>query len=120
MKILIKNCTLVSMDERRPKYDKVYDDPEYVDTDNLSDGLVCITPGVNVSYYLNDVVIISFENDELDKPIILGLLYRENLENNYSDTTIANVESNIEELESSITEIKLRKSKIHRYIGLEN
>ena len=104
---------------RIPKYDKVYDDPEYVDTDNLSDGLVCITPGVNVSYYLNDVVIISFENDELDKPIILGLLYRENLENNYSDTTITNVESNIEELESSITEIK-SSSSIYTHIRYSN
>lgn len=39
------------------------------------EALLAYTPGIYNSYSVGDVVFISFENEKLDKPIILGKLY---------------------------------------------
>ena len=104
---------------RIPKYDKIQDDASGTDTEDLADGLVCITPGVNVSYALGDIVIVSFENDEISKPIILGLLYRENSNNIDSETSLISVDENLEGISSKISNLK-SSSNIYTHLKYSN
>ena len=62
---------------RIPRYDKLYTTPDRVTTEDLSTAIVCSVPGTKVSFALGDVVLVAFENSELNRPVILGLLYRE-------------------------------------------
>jgi len=104
---------------RIPKYDKVLEDPEGTRTEDLAEGLVCITPGMNVAYTVGDIVIVSFENDEISKPVILGLLYRDNNENIDSGAALTLVDDNIKQLKSSISGIK-NSSSVYTHVRYSN
>ena len=104
---------------RIPKYDKIQGDIEGTSTDDLATGIVCTTPGMNVAYALGDVVIVSFENDEINRPVILGLLYRDTKLNTDSDSSLIGVDEGLKELESSIDDIK-NSSSIYTHIRYSN
>ncbi len=70
---------------RIPLYHKVKNTPGCVPDDQLPYATVCTLPGINPLYKENDIVWIDFENNELDVPVILGLLYRESGSNSISD-----------------------------------
>lgn len=54
-----------------------------------------ITPGVENAYNVGDVVFVGFEDDQADKPVILGKLYtgKEDKENITTTLTVKSVES---------------------------
>lgn len=90
---------------RIPKYDKVESATYSTKTDDLSSGIVCSVPGIEVVYVEGDVVLLSFENGELSKPVILGLLYREEKKDsdilvNSVDTSLSGIKEDIDKLNS--------------------
>ena len=61
---------------RIPVYDKAKSAASSTKTSDLAKSIICVSPGTEVNYVLGDVVLVGFENDEISKPVILGLLYR--------------------------------------------
>lgn len=66
-----------SIKVRVPKYDKLATDPYGVKTRDLADAIMCTLPGMSIAYSVGDIVLVDFENDELNNPVVLGLLYRD-------------------------------------------
>ena len=91
------------------KYDKMYNDG--LTYDELSTGIICSIPGTNVKYSVNDVVLVGFENNELGKPVVLGLLYT----NKESDSTInvPQVSKALSEVESTLDDITKKQYYTH-------
>lgn len=94
---------------RIPKYDKMYNDG--LTYDELSTGIICSIPGTTVKYSVNDVVLVGFENNELGKPVVLGLLYT----NKESDSTInvPQVSKALSEVESTLDDITKKQYYTH-------
>lgn len=94
---------------RIPKYDKMYNDG--LTYDELSTGIICSIPGTNVKYSVNDVVLVGFENNELGKPVVLGLLYT----NKESESTInvPQVSKALSEVESTLDDINNKQYYTH-------
>ena len=72
---LVDNYTLKV---RVPKYDKIATDRDGIKTKDLADSIICSQPGMQITYSVGDIVLVDFENNELSKPVILGLLYKAN------------------------------------------
>lgn len=64
---------------RIPIYHKIESSPYATPRSNLPIASVCVLPGAEVAFKRGDVVFVGFELDELDNPIILGVLSRENV-----------------------------------------
>lgn len=88
---------------RIPKYDKIVSDATSTKTEDLATGIICTLPGMNITYSEGDVVLVDFENDELSKPVILGLLYRE--EESDSILEINNIDSSINDINDKLDKI---------------
>ena len=90
---------------RIPRYNKIAADASGTSKEDLAVAVVCTLPGMKVAYSVGDVVLVDFENDELNKPVILGLLYREKESNSFLkltgiDETLDTVNSKLSQLES--------------------
>lgn len=70
---------------RIPRYNKAASSPTATDTGDLAIATICTFPGIHPSYQIGDIVFVGFENEEINQPVILGLLYRENMGNSMSD-----------------------------------
>lgn len=103
---------------RIPKYDKLQEASHGTRTEDLASGIVCTIPGIDLSYSVNDVVLVSFENDELSKPIILGLLYRDH--NSNSDISVSNVDSSLGDIQNNINELNNTKLFTHLKYSNDN
>lgn len=101
---------------RIPKYDKIASATYSTKTEDLASGIVCTIPGIDISYSVNDVVLVSFENDEISKPIILGLLYRDHSSD--SDISISNVDSSLGDIKDNLNE--LNSSQIFTHLKYSN
>lgn len=71
---IVESTDNFSVKVRIPKYDKMSDDG--LSYHDLPNGIIC-TPGIPTNYERGDIVLVGFENNEIDNPIILGLLYSE-------------------------------------------
>lgn len=98
---------------RIPKYNKMsYDGFSY---DELSTSIICSSPGTLVNYSVGDVVLVGFENDELNKPVVLGLLYTSNnsgesIKFPALSETLDNISSSVEKLEKANSYIYIKYS----------
>lgn len=88
---------------RIPKYDKVDTDAMATRTEDLPVGIICTSPGMKISYSVGDVVLVDFENNELNRPVILGLLYREG--DSDSTAKFGDIDSSIESINDKIDEL---------------
>ena len=102
---------------RIPRYDKVLTTPGAVKTSDLSSAVVCSYPGTKVAFQEGDIVLVGFENDELNKPIILGLLYR-NIEVNNTQINLPEVHDNLNKIEKNLD--ILNKSNLYTHIKYSN
>lgn len=94
---------------RIPKYDKMsYDGAGY---DELSTGIICSTPGTLVNYSVGDVVLVSFENDEISKPVVLGLLYTDKATE--SSVKLPSVSTELSSISESLDKIKTAQPYVH-------
>ena len=73
--IVVEKIDNYSLKIRIPRYNKV--DTAFMATpdEDLCIAPICTPPGVIPNYELGDVVIVGFENDLWNQPIILGQLY---------------------------------------------
>lgn len=101
---------------RIPKYDKIQSATYSVKTDDLASGIVCTIPGIDIAYSVNDVVLISFENGEISKPIILGLLYRNQTSD--SDISVGNVDSSLTSIRDNID--KINNTNVYTHVKYSN
>lgn len=102
---------------RIPRYDKLITTPGAVPTDNLSSAIVCSIPSTKVSFAVGDIVLIGFENDELTKPVILGLLYRQGTTDS-EQFSIPYIQTLIKELEDDLS--ILRDNNLYTHIKYSN
>lgn len=98
---------------RIPKYDKMSGDG--FSYNDLSTSIICSSPGTLVNYSVGDIVLVGFENDEINKPVVLGLLYTNN---NSGDSikfpelskTLSSISSSVEKLEKANSYIYIKYS----------
>lgn len=89
---------------RIPKYDKLQSSVSGTSTNDLPTAIISAMPGTEISYVVGDVVLLSFENDELNKPVILGLLYRKF--DTESAITVSEVQQSIDSIESKLNSLE--------------
>lgn len=97
---------------RIPRYDKLATTPGGVSNDELSSAIVCSVPGSKVSFIEGDIVLVGFENNELNKPVILGLLYREGVSNT-NQFILPNTTNALSKLETQINAINDSNLYVH-------
>ena len=66
---------------RIPIFDRIEADAEHTDYNSLSTAVASIPKGLNNSIKVGDVIFLTFENNNLTEPIIIGQLYREAITN---------------------------------------
>ena len=64
---------------RLPIYDGLANTKNATSNENLSYATVCITTNLNNSLNVGDIVYVSFEDNDKGKPVILGQLYKEEM-----------------------------------------
>lgn len=102
---------------RIPKYDKLSTTPGAVATDDLASAIVCSSPGTKIAYVEGDIVLVGFENNEFSKPVILGLLYREQ-EIDSSQINIPDVNNTLVKLEKNLN--LLNSNNLYTHIKYSN
>ena len=102
---------------RIPRYDKLITTPGAVSTEDLSSAIVCSIPSTKVSFAIGDIVLIGFENEELNKPIILGLLYRQGLTDS-EQFNVPYIQELLNKLENEIS--VLRDNNLYTHIKYSN
>lgn len=73
---------------RIPELNRSSSSSSSVKNEQLLNAVICSLPGISPAYQVGDMVILGFENDEVENPVVLGLLYRENIGNSVSDITV--------------------------------
>lgn len=96
---------------RVPKYDKLNSSDNGTSTEDLPVGIICALPEMNVTYSIGDVVLVAYENGELNKPVILGLLQRD--ADTASTTEIAYAEAAIDEINDKLTTLENKGMHMH-------
>lgn len=102
---------------RVPRYDKLITTPGSVATKDLSSAVVCSVPGTKMAFAINDIVIVDFENNELNKPIILGLLYRKD-NGKAAQFNVLSSQENIDKIEEILD--TLQSNKLYTHIKYSN
>lgn len=64
---------------RLPIYDGLANTKNATSNENLSYATVCVTTNLNNSLNVGDIVYVSFEDNDKGKPVILGQLYKEEM-----------------------------------------
>ncbi len=94
---------------RIPKFDKMsYDGTSFGD---LSTSIVCSSPGTIVNYSVGDIVLVGFENNEISKPVILGLLYTEN--NTGDSIKFPAISNKLDNVTQAVNKLQTTQSYIH-------
>ena len=76
-----------SMRVRIPVYNKIKSDPTATPIDELYVASIQTLPGCSPNYQEGDVVLVDFENDNIAYPVIIGLLYRQDMSEGSTDIT---------------------------------
>lgn len=101
---------------RIPKYDKIDTDATSTKTEDLAVGILCTLPGMKITYAIGDVVLVDFENDELNRPVVLGLLYRE--KESDSVLKLSSIDDSIESINRQLEDIN--SLSLHTHIKYSN
>lgn len=70
------------MKVRMPIFDKPSGVNLCTNNENLSIATICCLPNIIPQYNVGDVVFVAFEDNNLSTPVILGVLYAENINTN--------------------------------------
>lgn len=100
---------------RIPTYNKIEHAPLATSYDDLSVALICTQPGISPTYCVGDIVYVAFEKDLISKPVIVGLLYREEKTQATSDVKFSSLTVDINcsfPQESTINDVELYKNLI--------
>lgn len=90
-------------------------------TQNIPMAIASISAGVYPALKVNDVVLVGFEDDDIDKPVIVGLLFNENAYNVGSDIHVDSLEVKVNTILPEETQIgKVTSTNIKFLEGLNN
>ena len=106
---------------RIPKYDKIATDPAATKLADLATAIVCSVPGTDVTFNTGNVVLVDFENNELNQPVILGLLYTETQASdtdNYNNFSSKSLEEDLSECNAELQ--LLSKSGLYTHVKYSN
>lgn len=106
---------------RVPRYDKIATDPSATSLEDLPSAVVCSFPGTDIAFNRGNVVIVDYENNEIDQPVILGLLYNESQaldEDNYNNFSNKVLEGNLSEYNTELQ--SLSKSGLYTHVKYSN
>ena len=84
-----------SMKVRIPVYNKIKSDPTATPTEELYTAIIQTLPGCSPVYQEGDLVIVDFENGNLAYPVIIGLLYREDMPQGSTDVVADSLKVNV-------------------------
>lgn len=84
-----------SMKVRIPVYNKIKSDPTATPTEELYTAIIQTLPGCSPVYQEGDLVLVAFENENLAYPVIIGLLYRENMSQGSTDVIADSLKVNV-------------------------
>lgn len=62
---------------RIPIYHKSATAPFATPTRELNEGAICTVPNCHPNYRVGDIVLLGFEEEDIGKPVIIGMLYSE-------------------------------------------
>lgn len=62
---------------RIPFFNRALNTTNALPDDNLTTASICTLPGCNPVYFPGDIVYVDFEANDMSKPVILGVLYRD-------------------------------------------
>lgn len=65
-------------------------------TSELAIATICSTPGISPRLRKNDAVFISFEDDDIGMPVVMGLLFNSEKTGTYSDTVLDSLKVNVD------------------------
>ena len=106
---------------RVPRYDKVATDPAATRLEDLATAIVCSIPGTDIAFNKGNVVLVDFENNEINQPVILGLLYTEAQASdveNYSNFSNKTLEENLSECNAELQ--VLSNSGLYTHVKYSN
>lgn len=101
---------------RLPIFNKSSDAPQSTPTNELYDAKSCVIPNCNPNYQVGDIVYVTFEDNDIGKPVILGMLYSSKPTSTYPDFKIGNLESKYKTELCSDTSIGSITSKQVNYL----
>ena len=110
--IIEERVTKYSYRIRIPLLNKAAYSANPTKTEDLNIAPVCVRPGEDVYFVKGDVVFAGFENDDLSKPVILGVLYRQDDYGSYSSLNLGSLTVNIDSYLSENTNIGKFNSEV--------
>ena len=87
---------------RVPIYDRFDDVANATPTQDLSEAIICTMPGINIIPAVGDIVIVGFEENIKEKPVILGFLYSKNGIRSISNYKVDNLSIGRGEISSKV------------------
>ena len=73
---------------RLPLYEGISASNNYVRNENLSTATICVLPNCEPNFQVGDIVFVGFEDNDMGKPIILGMLYCETSKRSFASMTL--------------------------------
>lgn len=83
------------MKVRIPVYNKIDSDPTCTPTKDLYTAIIQTMPGCSPMYREGDIVLVEFENDQISSPVIIGLLFREDMPEGSTDIIADSLKVNV-------------------------
>lgn len=95
---------------RIPKYNKSASDG--YSFQSLPSAILSSLPNSKIAYAINDVVLVAFENEEIDRPVIIGLLYREANFESEASINLIDIEDKLNNITTNLNTVLGRQSQI--------
>lgn len=107
---------------RIPEYNGVVNsDDDYVPTDELYTATVCSQPNGIISYKAGDVVFVDFERDNVEMPVIMGLVQGANHTYTASDMMTDSITVGVNCILPSATKIgDVSSNELQQLMGVRN
>ena len=103
--IIEKKIDKYLMKVRIPVYNKIKSDPTATPTEDLYNAIIQTLPGCSPVYQEGDLVLVEFENDNIANPVIIGLLYRQDMLKGSTDIVADSLHVNVNTTLSENTSI---------------
>lgn len=104
---------------RIPIYNKLKDSIGATPSDELKEAPICTINNFRPNLSVGDIVFIDFENDDLALPVIIGVLYKENLTKSKGSLSLQSLSVDVDTRLSEDTQIgKILSSEIKALAGV--
>lgn len=105
---------------RLVNYDSDISDPNKTKTSDLPTATVMTFPGVNIVYNINDRVIVGFNKDELNEPVILGSFSTPNYSTDENQFSAVALDSAVEKIIEDINKYVDDSSTLYTHVKYSN